>query len=266
MQKRQVSSAFLTSSTARGSGTGGSSPAPCPAGGGSCGRRGGRDGGSPRDKPAGSFWAEDASCTAWLDAQPASSVVYVGFGSFAAYDATQLVELAEGLLLTCSRPGRSCGWSGRGRRARSSSGGSAAAPRGRVVSWCPQRRVLAHPAVACFLTHCGWNSTMEAAANGVPLLCWPYFTDQFLNQSYICDVWRTGLKVPRPAGGSGDGGTTGLVGRDVVQAKVEELLADAGTKARARALRDLARRAVGEEGSSRRNLRRFVDLVKGSAS
>lgn len=47
--------------------------------------------------------AGDASCAAWLDAQPAGSVVYAAFGSFAAYDAAQLVELAEGFLLT-SRP------------------------------------------------------------------------------------------------------------------------------------------------------------------
>ncbi|CAL4936058.1 unnamed protein product [Urochloa decumbens] len=218
---------------------------------------------SSSGKPAGSFWAEDATCAAWLDAQPAGSVVYVAFGSLAGHDAAQLVELAEGLALTARpflwaiRPG-SAGQELLGRLR------ALAAPRGRVASWCPQRRVLAHPAVACFVTHCGWNSTMEAAASGVPLLCWPYFTDQFLNQSYICDVWRTGIKVPRPAGGGG--GKTGIMGREVVREKVEELLGDEGTKARALALRDLARRAVGKEGSSRRNLERFVDLVRGSPS
>ncbi|KAF8709822.1 hypothetical protein HU200_029534 [Digitaria exilis] len=175
------------------------------------------------DKPAGSFWPEDTSCAAWLDAQPASSVVYVAFGSLAAYDAAQLVEMAEGLALTSRpflwvvRPGSATEELVDELRRR------AAASRGRVVCWCPQRRVLAHPSVGCFLTHCGWNSTMEAVANGVPLLCWPYFTDQFLNQSYICDVWSTGIKVPR--GGDGEG--AGLVGREVVRGKVEELLGDA---------------------------------------
>lgn len=214
------------------------------------------------DKPVGCFWAEDASCAAWLDAQPASSVVYVAFGSLAAYGAAQLVELAEGLLLTSRpflwvvRPGSTGEQHLEQLRRR-------AAPRGRVVSWCPQQNVLAHHAVACFLTHCGWNSTMEAVRNGVPLLCWPYFTDQFLNQSYICDVWRTGLKVPLPPGAAHG---TGLVGRDVVRDKIEELLRDSETKARALALRDLASRAVGDGGSSRRNLRQFLGLVRGSES
>ncbi|XP_066367696.1 UDP-glycosyltransferase 83A1-like [Miscanthus floridulus] len=216
------------------------------------------------DKPAGSFWAEDASCAAWLDAQPASSVVYVAFGSLAAYDAAQLVELAEGLLLTSRpflwvvRPGSAGDQLLEQLRRR-------AAPRGRVVSWCPQQSVLAHPAVACFLTHCGWNSTMEAVRSGVPLLCWPYFTDQFLNQSYICDVWGTGLKVPLPPAAAATHGT-GLVGREVVRDKIEELLGDNETKVRTLALRDLARRAVGNGGSSRQNLRWFLDLVRGVES
>ncbi|TVU44963.1 hypothetical protein EJB05_04427, partial [Eragrostis curvula] len=47
---------------------------------------------------------------------------------------------------------------------------------------------------------------------------------------------------------------------------VEELLGGADTKARALALRDVARRAIDVGGSSRRNLRRFVDLLQGSAS
>ncbi|GJN23262.1 hypothetical protein PR202_gb10896 [Eleusine coracana subsp. coracana] len=187
------------------------------------------------DKPVtGSFWAQDATCTAWLDARSRRAPSCTSrFGSIASSDASQLVELAEGLALT----GRAFLWV-----ARPGSAGQAheqlldrlrriAGPRGRV-----------------------------AVASGVPMLCWPYFADQFLNQRYICDVWRTGVQVV--VAGSG----TGRVERDAVRAKVEELLGDAELKERARALRDVARRAVGEGGSSRRNLKRFVDLVRGSAS
>ena len=163
-------------------------------------------------KPVGQLLPEDTGCLRWLDAQPDGSVVYVAFGSLAAYDAAQLDELAEGLLLTSRaflwvvRPGSAGDQLLEQLRRR-------AAPRGRVVSWCPQQSVLAHPAVACFLTHCGWNSTMEAVRSGVPLLCWPCFTDQFLNQSYICDVWGTGLKVPATHG-TGARGERSCSGQD----------------------------------------------------
>ncbi|KAF7027492.1 LOW QUALITY PROTEIN: hypothetical protein CFC21_039530 [Triticum aestivum] len=212
-----------------------------------------------QDKPVASFWDEDATCAAWLDAQPAGSIVYVAFGSFAIFDRAQLVELAEALALT-SRPflwvvrpdSASEEWVEDLRRR--------AGARGRVVGWCPQQLVLAHPSTACFLSHCGWNSTLEGLVNGLPFLCWPYFTDQFLDRGYICDVWRTGLQVP----GEMTAGT--LVGREVIRGKVEELLGDAEIKARTLALRDVARRAVADGGSSRRNLARFVDLVRGSPS
>lgn len=38
--------------------------------------------------------------------------------------------------------------------------------RGRILQWSSQEEVLAHPSTACFMTHCGWNSTMEAVASG----------------------------------------------------------------------------------------------------
>ena len=65
--------------------------------------------------------------------------------------------------------------------------------RGMVVGWAPQVKVLDHPSIACFLSHCGWNSTLKGISMGVPFLCWPYFADQFHNKSYICDAWKIGL-------------------------------------------------------------------------
>ncbi|KAF8709820.1 hypothetical protein HU200_029532 [Digitaria exilis] len=208
-------------------------------------------------KPVGQFLPEDTGCLRWLDAQPDRSVVYVAFGSFAIFDPRQFKELAEGLELT----GRPFLWvvrpdftNGDLSKAWFDEFQERVAGTGMVVSWCPQQQVLAHRAVACFVSHCGWNSTMEGVRNGVPFLCWPYFVDQFANRSYICDIWRTGLAVSP--------GEDGIVTKEEVSGKVEKVIGDEGMTERARMLRDAACKCLGEGGSSSENFCRFVDLLR----
>ncbi|WOL17666.1 UDP-glycosyltransferase 83A1-like [Canna indica] len=209
-------------------------------------------------KPVGHFWPEDTTCIDWLDEQPTNSVIYVAFGSFTMFDQRQFQELALGLEL-CNRPFL---WAVRPDLG-AIHGGAEAYPRGfrerigsrgRMVSWAPQQKVLAHPAVACFVSHCGWNSTLEGVRNGVPFLCWPYFTDQFLNQSYICDVWRIGLKLVPDE--------DGIVSKEQIKSKVEELFLDEGMKARALVLKDFAYASVRKGGTSFENVKSFVDALR----
>ncbi|XP_009397258.2 UDP-glycosyltransferase 83A1 [Musa acuminata AAA Group] len=209
-------------------------------------------------KPMGHFWPEDTTCVKWLDEQPANSVIYVAFGSFTVFDYRQLQELALGLELSrrpflwVVRPDlaseASVAWLDSFRER--------TAGRGKMVSWSPQQQILAHPSIACFLSHCGWNSTMEGVWNGVPFLCWPYFTDQFLDQVYICDVWKIGLSL-----NADDEGTE--ISREQIRVKLEELLGDEGIKARAMMWKDIARKSVGEGGSSYKNMKRIVEEMNG---
>ncbi|KAL6637885.1 hypothetical protein ACP70R_025457 [Stipagrostis hirtigluma subsp. patula] len=208
-------------------------------------------------KPVGQFLPEDARCLRWLDEQPDRSVVYVAFGSFTIFNPRQFEELALGLELA----GRPFLWvvrpdftAGGVTRAWFDEFQGRVAGKGMVVSWCPQQQVLAHQAVACFVSHCGWNSTMEGVRNGVPFLCWPYFCEQHLNRSYICDIWRTGLAVSPDE--------DGIVTKEEVSSKVQQVVGDKGIVERARAMRDAACRRVGEGGSSHENFNTFVELLR----
>ncbi|KAI4984953.1 UDP-glycosyltransferase 83A1-like [Hordeum vulgare subsp. vulgare] len=206
-------------------------------------------------RSAGQLWQEDSACLPWLDAQARGSVIYVAFGSFTVFDAARFLELADGLELT----GRPFLWTVRTnfttgigedwldafkRRVEG---------KGLVVGWAPQQRVLSHPSVACFVSHCGWNSTMEGLRHGVPFLCWPYFADQFCNQSYICNVWGTGVKIHADE--------RGVVTKEEIKNKVAQLLGDEGIKARAAIWKDAACTSIAEGGSSDQNLLKLVKLL-----
>jgi UDP:flavonoid glycosyltransferase YjiC (YdhE family) len=67
--------------------------------------------------------------------------------------------------------------------------------RGFLSGWCPQERVLSHPSDGGFLTHCGWNSTLESICEGVPLMRWPFFAEQQTNCFYSCNKWGIGMEI-----------------------------------------------------------------------
>ncbi|KAF8005719.1 hypothetical protein BT93_K0106 [Corymbia citriodora subsp. variegata] len=209
-----------------------------------------------KDLPSGSLWDEDSTCSNWLDQHPSQSVIYLAFGSSTVFSPEQFSELAHALkqiarpFLWVVRPALTRGpvtefHEGFLQRVRNY---------GKVARWASQEEVLAHPSVACFFTHCGWNSTLEGLSNGVPLLCWPHFGDQFLNRSYICDVWRVGLGV--------DGDENGFITRHEVRDKVLAVLGSGEIRANCLRMKEMAGKSVSEGGSSLKNLQSFIELMK----
>ncbi|XWS51206.1 hypothetical protein CRYUN_Cryun12cG0157100 [Craigia yunnanensis] len=202
----------------------------------------------------GNLWPEDSSCLEWLDKQPSSSVIYVAFGSTTMVNLQKVEELALGLELT----GQPFLWVVRsdfmcGSLAKFPDGFiNRVAERAKFVEWAPQEKVLAHPSVACFMSHCGWNSILEGL--GVPFLCWPYFADHFYNKKYICDLWKVGL------GFTEDG--NGIITRHEICTKIKTILSSDVIKANALHLKELARRSSDEGGSSFNNLKKFIEHIK----
>ncbi|KAK3124918.1 hypothetical protein QOZ80_7BG0596390 [Eleusine coracana subsp. coracana] len=109
-----------------------------------------------------------AETKAWLDKMPAHSVIYVSFGSLAAPSAEQMSEVAKVLYDS----GKAFLWVVRSSENSKIPEGFAnkTKERGLIVTWSPQLMVLGHPAIGCFVKHCGWNSTMEGLSAGTPMV------------------------------------------------------------------------------------------------
>ncbi|KAI6216947.1 Glucuronosyltransferase [Aphelenchoides besseyi] len=53
------------------------------------------------------------------------------------------------------------------------------------ISWVDQRAILADNRTKLFISHCGANSVLEAAFEGVPVIAVPFFNDQFSNSGLL---------------------------------------------------------------------------------
>nr|QAV53748.1 UGT85AD3 [Fagopyrum tataricum] len=144
---------------------------------------------------------EDPCCLPWLDTKPPGSVIYVNFGSVTVLTPNQVTEFAWGLVnsmqsfLWVIRPGL-VGPGEPGSTALTIQElVDGAQGRGMLMSWCDQEKVLAHSSVGGFLTHCGWNSTIEALSHGVPMVCWPFFAEQMTNCWFCCEKWGVGAEI-----------------------------------------------------------------------
>ncbi|KQJ94202.1 hydroquinone glucosyltransferase [Brachypodium distachyon] len=212
---------------------------------------------------------DELGCLEWLDRRPVGSVVYVSFGSGGALSVAQTAELAFGLessghgfLWVVRMPSLdgNCYALGAGSHDANVNDPLAWLPEGflertkdrglAVAGWAPQTRVLAHPATAGFVSHGGWNSTLESLASGVPIIAWPLYAEQKMNAAILTGV--TGVALHPPVGRE-----DGFVTRHEVVAAIRELVeGDKGSAVRRRAkqLQEAAARACMPEGSSRRAL------------
>jgi hydroquinone glucosyltransferase len=204
-----------------------------------------------------------ANCLSWLDNQPPSSVLFVSFGSGTALPKEQVTELAVGL----EASGHRFLWV-----LRSPSSGflsveeteisellpegfeSRTQDRGLVVpSWAPQIPVLSHPSTGGFISHCGWNSTLESISHGVPIICWPLFAEQKMNRFLLVNEFKVAIEVKM----EGDG----FVKREEVERAVRELMeGESCTRVRERGteLKEKAVTALEEGGSSYKGMAAVV--------
>jgi scopoletin glucosyltransferase len=221
--------------------------------------------------------ASEHESLSWLNSQQVNSVVYICFGSINHFFDKQLYEIAcavEGMghpfiWVVPEKKGKEDEteeekekWLPKGFEERN------IGKKGLIIrGWAPQVKILSHPAVGGFMTHCGGNSIVEAVGAGVPMITWPCHGDHLFNEKLITQVRGIGVEVGATEWcTNGNGERKKLVGRDGIEKAMRRLM-DGGDEAenmrlRAREVGEKARRAVQEGGSSHNNLLSLINEIK----
>ncbi|CAL0303346.1 unnamed protein product [Lupinus luteus] len=142
---------------------------------------------------------DENGCLSWLDSQPSQSVVLLSFGSLGRFSKNQLKEIAIGLEKSEQR----FLWVVRSESDEDSLEEllpegflERTKEKGMVVkNWAPQAAILSHDSVGGFVTHCGWNSMLEAVCEGVPMVAWPLYAEQKLNRVVLVKEMKVGLAL-----------------------------------------------------------------------
>lgn len=211
----------------------------------------------------------------WLDKQPCGSVLYVALGSGGTMKSEQLIELAWGLemsqqrfILVARKPTEVNGFATFFNVGSDVNDPMSYLPDGFtertkglglvVPSWAPQEVILRHAAIGGFLSHCGWNSTLESVVHGVPMIAWPLYAEQRMNATMLTEEVGVAMKLA-----VGDAGR--VVGREEIQRVVRLVMeGEEGKKMRskARELQLSAKEALSHGGSSYESLARIAHSWK----
>ncbi|KAM3286476.1 UDP-glycosyltransferase [Capsicum chacoense] len=209
---------------------------------------------------------ENTSLPKWLVEQPAKSVVYVSFGSRTAMSKDQIKELGEGMLKSKQRflwVIKSVKVDRVEETGLEELLGSSLLERikgkthGMVVrEWVKQEEILSYPAIGGFFSHCGWNSVMEAAQRGVPMLAWALHGDQRFNAEV---VEKAGLGLwPKDWGWLGER----LVKSEEIEEKITQLMEDHKLRSMAQKVGEEATEAWEIGGTSEKVLGQIIETLK----
>ncbi|XP_020701576.1 hydroquinone glucosyltransferase-like [Dendrobium catenatum] len=223
---------------------------------------------------------ESGLCLRWLDQQPGRSVLFIAFGSGGMLSFKQTKEMALGLEMSGQRflwvvrkPVDADASSAYFNHRHGKNNPLGFLPEGFVErmkekgmvvpSWAPQEEILAHGAIGGFLSHCGWNSTLESIINGVPMITWPLYSEQPMNAVMLVEGAKVAL---RPTVMNND---DQVVGKEAIADVVKDLMEGEGGKdvrRRMHELKEAAMKAVGANGSSNKALAQMVNKWKTMAS
>jgi hypothetical protein len=212
----------------------------------------------------------------WLDDQPPCSVVFLCFGSWGSFSVDQVKETAYAL--------EQCGhrflWCLR----KPPSNGKIESPSdyvnfqeilpegfldrsvkiGKVIKWAPQVEILGHKAIGGFVSHCGWNSTLESILSGVPMATWPLYAEQQFNAFEM--VIELGLAVEIKIDFRRDLSKDGIIvsSDDIKRGLKLVMEPDSEIRKKVKEMSRLSRKALMEDGSSYSALAHLIEDIMGN--
>ncbi|XP_044486448.1 hydroquinone glucosyltransferase-like [Mangifera indica] len=212
-------------------------------------------------------------CLKWLDEQPSGSVLFISFGSGGTLSQEQLNELALGLemsgqrfLWVVRRPHEgavnAAYFTGQGIEDPSDFLPKGFLERTKEVglvvsSWAPQVQILSHKSTGGFVSHCGWNSTLESIVHGVPLIAWPLYAEQKMNAVLLTDDLEVAMRVKADENGLVGKEDIAKYARGLIEGEEGKLLTN-----KMRKLKDAAANVLSQDGSSTKNLAKVAQIWK----
>ncbi|XP_037496431.1 scopoletin glucosyltransferase isoform X2 [Jatropha curcas] len=210
---------------------------------------------------------DEHECLKWLNSKKPNSVIYLCFGSVTNFTDSQLKEIAIAL----EAAGQKFIWVVR-RNKNSEENEEEWLPEGFekkmegkgliIRGWAPQVLILEHEAVGGFVTHCGWNSTLEGVSAGKAMVTWPVGAEQFYNEKLMTEVLRIGIGVGAKewVGFHGD-----YVKSEAIEKAISRVMEGEEAeemRSRARRLGEMARQVVEEGGSSYSDFNALVQELR----
>lgn len=235
----------------------------------------------PRIHPTGPIinhsYSPDDGIMSWLDNQPTASVIFLCFGSLGSFNKEQVMEIAVAL--------ENCGYRFLWSLRRPPAKGEINAPdsyadpeevlpkgfldrtssKGKVVGWVPQVAILAHPAVGGFVSHCGWNSILEATWFGVPVAAWPMHAEQQVNAFEMITELEIAVEIKMDYRHDVNNESKIIVSSEEIEKGIKNLMMMDESKNEMRKkitdLKEKSQKAMIGDGSSQTSLGHLIDDV-----
>ncbi|XP_059637136.1 anthocyanidin 3-O-glucosyltransferase 5-like [Cornus florida] len=86
-----------------------------------------------------------------------------------------------------------------------------------VPLWTLQVEILSYPSIRGFLTHSGWNSSLESIVHGVPMIAWPLYVEQRLNAALLTEELHVAVRLRELP-------TKEVVGREEIERMVRTVI------------------------------------------